>query len=278
MRNLGTCYELVRTRSHDHIGWVYSSGADFLDLAMQFLSPGVQLRERMMLVVEDPESEALRPLRTALRASGVQVSSVADVYGPSGLVDPHQQEAVFTTELTKARADGYSGIRVVADNTPLVLDDAQMAAWVKWEIVADRFIAGHGVVGLCAFDANRVDVDRLRHLSTLHPLSSASCPKPQYRMYADGDALRLEGDVDATAVENLHKAMGFFPSETSIEIDLGDTSFVTRSLLNRLVNLGSSGWDVVVRASQAVLDRFSNIEVAQSGALRWELAPDPVLG
>jgi hypothetical protein len=57
-----------------------------------------------------------------------------------------------------------------------------------------------------------------------------------------------------------------------IKIELGDTSFITRSLLTRLVAMGSSGWDVVVRALQIVLDRFSQIEVAGSGAVRWEIA------
>jgi hypothetical protein len=38
-----------------------------------------------------------------------------------------------------------------------------------------------------------VDVNRLRHLCTLHPLSAADRPAPQFRLFADDGNLCVEG-------------------------------------------------------------------------------------
>ena len=123
------------------------------------------------------------------------------------MVDAPSQRATFAGALADALAAGYSGIRVAADNTPLVTDEARLAAWIRWEIVADRFMSENQVTGLCAFDQEKVNVDQLRHLATLRPLSSAASPVPQFRLFADSGELHIEGEIDSFAVSQVWLAL-----------------------------------------------------------------------
>ena len=169
MRSHGIRFECLKLRPHDHVGWVFSGQAEFDALTGPFLAEGADRGERLIYVAADPGPAAAARLRGALGPDAVQVASIAEVYGASGMVDAAAQRETFATALADALADGYSGIRVAADNTPMVTDDQRMAAWVRWEITADRFMSENPVTGLCAFDGNKVDVNRLRHLAMLHP-------------------------------------------------------------------------------------------------------------
>jgi len=154
------------------VGWVFSGRAEFDALAGPFLAEGAERGERLMYVA----AHTGPGIRGVLGSRDVQVASIAEVYGASGIVDAAGQRATFAAALADALADGYTGIRVAADNTPLVSDAVRLAAWVRWEITADRFMSENQVTGLCAFDRRQVDVDRLRHLATLHPAVLAGKP------------------------------------------------------------------------------------------------------
>jgi len=59
----------------------------------------------------------------------------------------------FEGVLGEALAHGYRGIRVVADNTPLVRgDDESFRRWLAWEQLTDRFQSKSMVTGVCFFD------------------------------------------------------------------------------------------------------------------------------
>ena len=211
MRSHGTRFECLRLRPHDHVGWVFSGQAEFDALAGPFLAEGADRGERLIYVAADPGPAAEARLRGALGPNAVQVASIAEVYGASGIVDAAAQRATFAAALADAVAEGYSGIRVAADNTPMVTDDQRMAAWVRWEIIADRFMSENPVTGLCAFDGNKVDVNRLRHLATLHPLFPADRPVPQFRLFADDGNLCVEGRIDSFAVTELPAYLDILP-------------------------------------------------------------------
>ena len=183
----------------------------------------------------------------------LQVASIAEVYGPSGIVDAPAQRATFAAALAGALAEGYRGIRVAAGNTPLVTDEARLAAWVGWEVVADRFMAGHQVTGLCAFDREKVDVDRLRHLATLHPLSSADSPVPQFRIFTDAGDLCAEGEIDSLAISQLRLALDQLPPGTGVLIDLAAATLRGRSALADLRYLSGDGVTVTVQGEPAAI-------------------------
>lgn len=238
------------------MGWVFTGSSEFAALAAPFLAEGAALGERLMYVAQEPDPADVQRLARIVEPGMLQVSSIAEVYGPDGVVDPIGQRATFAAALADALAAGYTGIRVAADNTALVADDERLKAWIRWEVVADRFMAENQVTGLCAFDQTKVDVNRLRHLATLHPLSSASSPVPQFRLFSDAGELCVEGQLDSFAVTQLWLALDNLPPKTGILVDLRSATLMSRGVLAGLGQLCEAGVGVTIRGARAAISEL----------------------
>jgi hypothetical protein len=95
------------------------------------------------------------------------------------------------------------------------------------------------VTGLCGFDRTAVNVDTLRHLVTLHPMSSAAEPQPQFRLFVDTGGLCLEGDIDDFAMGHLQRALDILPKGTPAVVDVARAQ--TRSVRGELKQLADAG-------------------------------------
>jgi hypothetical protein len=264
MRSRGTRFECLRLRPGDHIGWAFTGRAEFAALARPFLAEGAARGERLLYVAADPELADLAGLASP---DALQVASIAEVYGASGIVDVNSQRATFAAALAEALAAGYGGIRVAADNTPLVTDEARLAAWIRWEVVADRFMSENQVTGLCAFDRAQIDVGRLRHLTTLHPMSTAAEPVPQFRLYAEAGDLRVEGEIDSLVVSQLRLALGALPPRTGVLVDLSAATLRGRHALAGLAYLSEGGVPVTIRGERAALSLLQSPGLPPGNAL-----------
>ncbi|MBO2453615.1 MEDS domain-containing protein [Actinomadura barringtoniae] len=249
MRHHGTCAELVGIGPHDHIGWVYSGPDEFPALARDFLATGAAAGERLMYVAEDPNASRLEGMDHLIDSGVLTVASIAEVYGASGVVHAAHQRTVFLQALAEAQAEGYEAIRVAADNTPLLSNDERFRAWLRWEMVADQLMSKQPVIGLCAFDRERVDIDRLRNTATLHPLLSSSSPVPQFRLYSDEGELRAEGDLDTYAVQRITWALPHLPFDTGVIIDLAVTTFLSSAVMQALYKIAQTGIRVTIRGT-----------------------------
>lgn len=228
-------------RPHDHIGWVFAGPDEFAAVAVDFLKEGLTLGERLLFVAADPAQDAYRRLADSFAPADLQVASIADVYGASGIVDAAGQRATFADTLGQALTDGYTGIRVAADNTTLVQTPRRLKAWMHWELVADRFMSENRVTGLCGFDRTAVNVDTLRHLVTLHPMSSVAEPLPQFRLFVDTDGLCLEGDIDDLALGHLQRALDILPKGTPAVVDLARARARDSAIATELQQLADAG-------------------------------------
>jgi len=263
MRTHGTRFECMRMRPHDHIGWVFTGPGGFAALATPFLAEGAVRGEKLVYVTEEP-SPAAAGLAEVVGWDALEIVSIAEVYGASGIVDAASQRATFAQVLAEALAAGFTGIRVAADNTPLVADEARLKAWIEWEIVADRFMSEHPVTGLCAFNRDRVDVDQLRHLATLHPLSPATSPVPQFRLFADAGDLCVEGEIDSLAVGQLRLALAVLPPKTRVLVDLAVATLRGRKTLVSLRRLCDDGVTVTIRGGPAAIGALRTLGLAGS--------------
>lgn len=148
-----------------HIAWGFTGVAQFAARASRFLAAGVERAERLLFIADDPRGDQWpRPL---LDSGQLQLSSVTEVYGEDGRVDATAQRATFAEALADALTDGYSGIRVAADNTWLA-SGGRLDSWMAWERVADRFMAENPVTGLCAFDRARLADDVMARVMGAH--------------------------------------------------------------------------------------------------------------
>ena len=271
-RERGVRFEFLRMRPHDHMGWVFAGASEFAALAAPYLTEGAALGERLMYVAEDPDPQDLSQLADVVDPGALRIASVAEVYGARGIVDPPRQLATFLGELADAKAAGYTGLRVAADNTSLVSDENRMKAWIQWEIIADHAVAEQPFTALCAFSKDKVGTGTLRQLATVHPLSSASGPVPSFRLFCSGQAMHVEGRVDAYAITQLWLALETLPVRADVVVDLATARLMGPGVLAGLTQLCDCGIDVRIRGERAALDELRE-SLARPEASSRRVAP-----
>jgi hypothetical protein len=149
-----------------HLGWVFSGLDEYERGARSFLGDGVARRERLIFIADDPEPS--RWPQQLLESGELIISSTTEVYGAERLHDLAILSNVFATAADEALRDGYTGVRVAADDTSLVAGADRLEAWIEWEKVADRLIAAHPISALCSFDQTKTSDDALRVIKGLH--------------------------------------------------------------------------------------------------------------
>jgi hypothetical protein len=152
-----------------HLGWVFSGVARFESGATTFLAEGAARGERQMFLADNPVVEQW-PKHLVDRGDLV-IASVTEIYGPERMVVSPSQRETFAAALAEALSEGYTGIRVAADNSSLIDTPERLQAWSEWEAVADRFMAENPVTGLCAFDRTRVRSASLAAVTGTHRVS-----------------------------------------------------------------------------------------------------------
>jgi hypothetical protein len=80
-REQGVRAECIRMRPHDHIGWVVDGPAGLEAVAALFLAEGAARNERLVYVAADPDPAVPARLGRGIAAHGVQIASIAEVYG-----------------------------------------------------------------------------------------------------------------------------------------------------------------------------------------------------
>lgn len=232
---------------------------EFSALVMPYLAEGLVLGDRVMYATNSPDMSAVRRLRNIAGAGAIDVASVTEIYGTSGVVDPPAQRAVFASVLADSLAAGFSGIRVAADNTSLVREEGARMAWMDWEAVADDFIAGNSVTGLCGFDGRLLPPGVLGGLASMHPLTEAAIPPPRYRIYRDGPALWLTGDPDRAAMTWVRRALAHLPARCALVVDLLSARKIDEAVLASLRRLAEEGASVTIRGTRTVIGLIADL-------------------
>ena len=198
-------------RPHDHAIWFGDSAAELYAMAAEAFAEGVRRNEKLLLVADDPDPAMLRGIGAeGLLADGqLELLDIEAVYGGSTDFSASAQLATFQRVLAEAQAEGYTGIRVVADNTVLAQgDDQSFARWLAWEHLTDRFQAASMVTGICFFDRASLSPERLADLAALHPVRMEHPPvEPTFTLFVDRDAVLLVGSIGARASAQLRRLL-----------------------------------------------------------------------
>ena len=174
-------------RSSSHVCVAYRGRAELVEAVASFLRVGVERGERVQLIASGP-SDALAVAAEGM--TGVEVRAADDVYEDSDGVRAYVRAAA------EARRDGFTGLRVAAEVTDLVADDARRDAFVRYEHRIDREMAGGlPFAALCAYDVTRLGPDAVDELACVHPESQGD-GSPFHLFAADRARLRLAGEVD----------------------------------------------------------------------------------
>lgn len=262
MRTHGSVDDVHELALGDHVAWCGDGPAAFGRLAVAVFR-AASPQHRLVLVCDDPSVDHLAALpdRDRLLAEGrllvVHARESYEAFASGGPdFDPATQLGPFQQLVDTALADGYTGVRVVADNTSMLLGpDDSLERWQAWELVTDRWQSGRPVSGVCFFDRLRVDPQRLRDVAALHPLVSGVAPS--LRLYADGDVLRVRGALEAEDDEWLRRRLTDAAGGGTAEIvvDLEAVDYVHHRPLLAFADVAALGVPVRLRHAPSLVRR-----------------------
>jgi hypothetical protein len=248
---------------HDHVVWYGDSAADLYALASAALADGARRREKLMFVAEHPDPtrlEEFADLDRLLEAGQLEMVDIDAVYGTSGTFSASRQLDVFEAVLAEALSEGYTGIRVVADNTPLVRgDDERFHRWLCWEQLTDRFQCASNVTGICYFDRRTLSDDRQADLAAIHPVRSANILEPSFSLFVDGDAVSVTGMLDAWSADQFQRILDTTPGDRPLIVDLSDAEFVDHRAVIALSEAATATRPVRVRRARPLVRELPSL-------------------
>ncbi|MGY1824029.1 MEDS domain-containing protein [Geodermatophilus sp. SYSU D00079] len=224
----------------DHLCWVYDDAESLPAAAGRFLAGGLARGERLVFVGSDDDVARLRrspgplgPLGDLLADGTLVLLPLGQAYAGDGGFAPEQQLDFYDTLTRQALAEGHTGLRVVAELTPLAADPTRHAELVRWEHLADDFMAaGSGMSAMCAYRRDALPAGALADVAGVHPqVHSPSGLAPDvlapFRVYVDGGRVAVAGSVDAFGADRLRRVLADSPvggTGTAV-LDLGRLEF-----------------------------------------------------
>jgi hypothetical protein len=258
---------------HDHVAWCGEGTDDLYALAGVALAAGAARHEKLLLVAEDPDAGrlgALGDLERLLHSGQLELHSIGEVYATGSDFNPARQLAIFQGVLASALAQGYTGIRVVADNTPFISGEEEaFRRWLAWEQLTDRFQARSEVTGVCYFDSGAVDSERLADLAALHPVRSATSEPPRFNVFADDDAVLLTGTFDSWSARRFTRIITATPADAPLLVDLSRAEFVDHRALLALNRAATEARPVLIRGADPAMRQLPGLLGIETPHLRF---------
>lgn len=176
-----------------------------------FVAAGLRRNERVAVYTRGGDGASLLPgsigeAGTArLVESGQLVLASAEeaYFGEKGF-DAAGQVAEFASFTDSTVAEGYSGLRVFADNgwMPAALDEPR--DWLDYELRVTRMMAGRPLIGLCGFDVADEGALSPRTIDAVHRVNvPGDGPTSLFRVVRDRHAWALQGEVESFVVDEL---------------------------------------------------------------------------
>ncbi len=193
-----------------------------------------------------------RVFEEGARRGAVRVASVEAIYPFSAVVDPERQVRNYAAATEEALAEGFAGLRVAADATPLVRTPAQLDAFARYEHLVDRYMTTWPMSAMCAYSCDELDDQAIAQLACLHPRASADTTP--FHLYAATDGATsavLVGELDMAADELWPLALkraDLRPVAGSVVIDATGVEYIDhRNLLALADHANQHGTPVVLR-------------------------------
>jgi len=201
----------------DHVCWVYDDPSSFAEAAERYLADGLARGQRLLCVSDELDAdlrvagEPFGSLDDLIAAGALRFAHVGDTYADGRPLSPAEQWTFYDAAVREARADGFTGLRVVADVTPLARADWR-AELVRWEHLADEYIAsGSGMAAMCAYRRGALDAEAVADVAAVHPQVHAPLDRPSFRIWFDDTSVVLAGTVDTFGAGRLGRVLATSP-------------------------------------------------------------------
>lgn len=212
--------------------------------------------------------EGLPEVDDLLGAGRLRIMPLENVYDVGAPIDPTAQLTMFSANTSAALVDGYTGLRVVAQVTPLLLDPALWPSHTHWESVADRYMAKNPMAALCCYDRRALPDEILRDLACVHRSSNGPASLAPFRVFAGREGLCLAGEVDSFCSEDLRRLLrAATPPTGDLVLELDELEFIDPHGLLAVEDharaLAREGRQLQLRGAPPSFDRLTELlEVA----------------
>ena len=246
----------------DHICWAYDDPARMVEQASIFLFDGLAAGERVAFVGDQGASGAVAKRLSELGgdADKLEVWLLGDTYQGSDSIDPAFQVARYAALVDEALTAGFTGLRIVAEATPLVTDPARRSRFVDYEMAIEEFMATHKFSAMCAYRSDLLGSSAVTELASVHPLASQGSTTLQLFRHSDG-VLGLAGEIDLANDEIFEGVLDRLkPSPNRpLVIDVSDLLFIDADGMLRLEGWAARNGRVVLRSPRSVLCRLAGL-------------------
>lgn len=268
VRSVGGAQHARELGVHDHLSWAYEDREDFVDRVQEFVRDGLALGVRCIYAADRPVEQleadlaGVPDLRAEVERGALTITALGDFYPLEAVLDPDAMLATLAAATQDALAQGYAGLRIVADSTPLVRTPEQLAAFATWEHKADRYMARHPLSGMCGFDRTALPPSAAAVLACLHPTARAGTAP--FGVFASDDHadLALAGELDLAVADDFRACLGRTGLDVARELVVDGTrlGFVDHRGLESIRDFACGhGATVVLRTASGVPGRLIDL-------------------
>ncbi|MEV0570545.1 MEDS domain-containing protein [Dactylosporangium sp. NPDC050588] len=257
-------HQVTAAATAKHSCWSYEDQRQFEASARTFLAEGLAAGERIWYARAGGPGGLGGWLDEAARAhpGAVRFVPLEEAYLAGQRLDPSAQVGTYTAATATAVADGYAGLRVVAECTPLVDTPDRLSSFAAYETLVDRFIATAPMRAVCGFDRGTLGDRAVAEVACLHPASNAGGVYFTLRAGPPGGpAAILAGELDVAAEELFPAALAHVrpePTGGTIVFDAAGLRFVDHRALLQLHRYAErAGADVVLRTSLGIVTELA---------------------
>lgn len=253
-----------------HLGCGFSSRADLLTCAAEYIADGLAHNQRIEFSAEgshrqlQAELASMPGLAGRFEAGDIGIRPVMEFYAlPAGtdIVDPQRAIVARVAAVDAAIAHGYSGLRSVVDATVVAQRPEQRDALARFEFLVDQKMAVLPFSALCAYNTGQLG-KAADGLLCLHPYVSQGAPS--FRLHAQPDAaFALSGYVDPASDDLFTATMQriwWWAADDPLVIDARDLKFISHQQLYTLDHCARiDGRKVILRTDQPVPVRLAGL-------------------
>lgn len=209
----------------------------------------------------------------ALDQGAARVLTIRPGRGVGAVFDPVAQLERYAAATEDAVAEGFTGLRLAVDVTPLLRGHAQLDDVARHEHLLDRYVAANPVAAMCALDGAELSAPVIERLACVHPTVSPGTTRFRLHATERSDCVAaLGGELDLATTKLFELALGWAdlqPVRGELAIEASDLDFIDhRHLILLAAYAGKRAANAVLRTHREGAARI--VEVLRLRNVRVE--------
>ncbi len=164
---------------HDHLCLIYESREEQFAAIIPFMRSGLERGEKFIYIADDNTAAAvIAEMKTAGLAVDAALSSGSQVvagkrktYLREGFFDPDDMLAFLQRAVDKAKAEGFSALRVTGEMTWVLGGDPGVERLMEYEAKLNYFFPENDALAICQYNRKRFRPEVIMDVIHTYPLA-----------------------------------------------------------------------------------------------------------